>query len=75
MVWSAGNEKNSIVTPVTGLPELAGLELAGLDGPELAALGIMLLAGVEIAGAPLLTGVFDAGLIDPVGELLGALEG
>jgi hypothetical protein len=56
------------VTPVTGFPELAGLELAGLDGPELAALGILLLAGVEIAGAlegyvlpGIETGVLDTG--------------
>jgi hypothetical protein len=69
IVWSAGLVVNSMVTVVTGAPELAGL-----DGPELAALGGLLLGGT-LAGVTLLAGTFDAGFIDAVGELTGALLG
>lgn len=63
-----------MVTAVRGEPEVAGLELAGLGGPELAALGALLLAGVTLGGEPLLDGTFDTGWIDPDGELIGVLE-
>ena len=45
-----------MVTAVRGEPDVAGLELAGLDGPELAALGASLLAGITLAAEPLLDG-------------------
>jgi len=50
IVWSEGVVINSMVTAVRGEPESGGLELAGLDGPEPAALGVLLLAGVTLAG-------------------------
>ena len=52
------------MVPVTaGAPELAGPELTALDGPELAVLGILLLAGVDTAGL-LLAGALLAGVLD-----------